>query len=240
MLKLSEIDVAILCGGLGKRLRTETKGGQKTMVSVDDQPFLDILLKYLSNQGFTRAVLCTGYHAEDVEEYYAKKDLGIEIAFSREKEPLGTGGAVKNAAKVIKSDSFFVLNGDCFCALKYQGFVDFHFEKGSMLSLVLSRLEDRKDFGTINVDDDGNILSFREKIEAVDPDEEVYVNTGIYCFNKEAVSFMPEEDRFSLELDYFPKVIGKKFYGYRTDDQFIDIGTPDRLKIAQEFLRKVE
>jgi len=173
---LKELDVAILCGGLGKRLRSETKGGQKTMVSFDDKPFLDILLEYLKGQGFARIVLCTGYHADDVEKYYQENNLGLEIVFSREEEPLGTGGAIKNAKAQIHSENFLVLNGDCFCALDYKEFVDFHFQRNAKTTLALSKLKEKKDFGTISVGSDDRIISFREKIQDDSDSEEIFAN----------------------------------------------------------------
>jgi NDP-sugar pyrophosphorylase family protein len=239
MKDLKEIDVAILCGGLGKRLREQTKGGQKTMVTFDEQPFLVILLEYLKKQGFRRVVLCTGHHAEDVEAYFDKLDIGMEIAYSKEESPLGTGGAIKNAKNVILSDPFLVLNGDCFCALDYKAFIDFHFQKKAQATLSLSRLDEKKDFGTIQVGDDGRILSFQEKIES-DQSDSVYVNTGIYCFNREAFDWMPGADQFSFETEFFPLIVDKQIYGFKEDKGFIDIGTPDRFKKAQELFRKAE
>ena len=239
MQNLNEMDVAILCGGLGKRLREQTKGGQKTMVEFDDQPFLVILLKYLKDQGFKRVVLCTGYHAEEVEKYFGQLELGLEIAYSKEPEPLGTGGAIKNAKVVIQSDPFLVLNGDCFCALDYQKFVDFHSQKKAKATLSLSRLEEKKDFGTIQIGEDDQILSFQEKVDSSKLDE-VFVNTGIYCFNQEVFDWMPDPDRFSFETEFFPLIVGRDVYGFKEDKGFIDIGTPDRFKKAQEMFRKVD
>ena len=237
--KLTELDVAILCGGLGKRLQEQTKGGQKTMVAFDDQPFLVILLNYLKKQGFKRVVLCTGHYAEVVEAYFDNLDLGIEIAYSKEEEPLGTGGAIKNAKAVIKSDPFLVLNGDCFCALDYKSFIEFHFQKNAQATLSLSKLEEKKDFGTIQVGGDDRILSFQEKIDSSQL-KEVYVNTGIYCFNREVFDWMPEANRFSFETEFFPFIIDNKVYGFKEENGFIDIGTPDRFKKAQELFKKSE
>jgi len=131
MKQLQNTDVLILCGGLGKRLRTEVGDSQKVMARINDRPFLDILLEYLKFQGFKRCILCVGYKADLVEQYYSGHSQGFEIAFSKEEEPLGTGGAIKNAREFVHSDQFFALNGDVFCAINYQEVMDFHLTNNS-------------------------------------------------------------------------------------------------------------
>ena len=110
--EIEKIDAVILCGGLGKRLKAVTGETPKVMAEFEGKPFLDILLQYLKQQGIRRAVLCTGYKSQEIEDYYKNNPQGMDIVISEEKEALGTGGAVKNAQNVIKSDSFFV-SDDC-------------------------------------------------------------------------------------------------------------------------------
>ena len=235
MSTLTNIDVAILCGGLGKRLRSEIGETQKAMAKIDEHPFLDILLQDLSRQGFKRVILCTGYQAQLLEDYYRHKDMGLIFEFSRESEPLGTGGAIKLVQGKVQSDSFLVLNGDCYSKVDYKKFLSFHESHKALISMVVSQMEDTKDFGTITLDDMHKVMDFKEKINS---EGIKYVNAGIYCFGKNIFALMPKEEKFSLEMDLFPKLTGGEFYGFEIRGSFIDIGTPERYKKAQQDLKK--
>lgn len=241
MSTLNNIDVVILCGGLGKRLRSEIGEAQKTMAKVDNEPFLDILLKYLLQQGFRRAILCTGYMAESIEQHYRNNDLGIAIEFSKEEEPLGTGGAIKNAVPLVQSDFFFALNGDCFCPMNYQEQFNFHVAHKASATLALTQIKNRSDYGSIRIDEEKRIVSFDEKMDEGTSEAlagPYFVNVGIYCFNRGVFPLVPTEDKFSIEKDFFPKMVDQGFFGFEVKEEFIDIGTPDRLKKAQRFVRK--
>jgi len=229
------IDVVILCGGLGTRLRSVTGAMPKVMVEVDGQPFLDVILKYLKQQGFRRVILCTGYQAEMVEVYYRERSHGLAIEFSKEEEPLGTGGALKNAQHLIQSNPFFVLNGDSFCALNFKDFLEFYQSKPMAAALAISKVEESKDCGGIVLDQTERITGFYEK-EAKNNWE--YVNAGVYCLSKDIFSLMSGEKKCSMEYDVFPRLVEKETYGFLVEKKFLDIGTPERLVQAKANLRK--
>jgi D-glycero-alpha-D-manno-heptose 1-phosphate guanylyltransferase len=114
---IKDIDVFILCGGLGSRLRAVSKGNPKPMVIVNGRPFVDSIIDYFAGFGCRRFVLGTGYKAKVIEDYYCEnKRSELKILFSREKTPLGTGGAVKKARKLLASDPVLVINGDSICS----------------------------------------------------------------------------------------------------------------------------
>lgn len=241
MINLKSIDVVILCGGLGKRLRPEVGRRQKTMALIQGQPFLDFLLTYLRRQGFRRVILCTGFQAGQVRDYYRKKSTGLEILFSPEKTPLGTGGAIRNARALIKSDPFVALNGDCFCRLNYRKFVEFFSSRHARAALVLSASRDRKDFGTVVTDARGRITGFMEKAaqDPAGPVKAAYTSNGIYCFGRDILNVMPRKKSFSIERDFFPKLPGllkQRFLGFVWSRPFIDIGTPERFRKAQKWI----
>ncbi len=233
MNKLSNIDVFILCGGLGKRLRSEVGEFPKVMADVDGRPFLDMLLDYFCSLGFKRAVLGTGYKAEIIEQYYEQNPPDCELVYSKEEEPLGTGGAVKYVEPHIQSDYFFVLNGDSFCRLDYKKFFDFHHQNDAIASIAVTEVSDQSDYGSITLDAEGKIIAFEEKIKSSGPK---YVNAGIYCFSKKVFDFMPKEDVFSIEKDFFPSLVSKSFYGFQIKEKFFDIGTPERYHQAKKEL----
>jgi len=233
-MNVSECDCVILCGGLGKRLQSIVHDVPKVMAQVDGRPFLDLIIEFLKSQNIKRIVLCTGHKADLIENYYREQDFGLMIDFSTEHEPLGTGGALKNAHEVILSDPFFVLNGDSFLSVDLQAFLDFHMEKKSIASMLVTEVNDSKDFGNLEIDENQQVVDFREKGIGT---KKQLVNAGIYCFSQTVFSCMPELKKFSLENDFFPKLIGNKFYGYCTDKEFMDIGTPERYESVKQKLQ---
>jgi len=230
-----DADFLILCGGLGTRLRAVTGDAPKVMAEVQGEPFLDFLLRYLIKQGAKRVILCAGYKAEEIAAHYKTKFSEIEIHFAVEKEPLGTGGALKNALPFVKSEYVFGLNGDCFTPVDYAELLAFHRQKSAAATLVGVRIEGNKDFGTLVMNDKDEILAFKEKFETRDVQ---YISAGIYCFNKRIFDLMPS-GKFSIEYDFFPKMIGRQFFGYKVEAPFIDIGTPERFAWAKDNLDKM-
>lgn len=234
-MKLNNVDVVIFCGGFGKRLRPRVGNLQKVMAEVNGRPFLDFLIENLKQQGIERIILCTGHNADMVEDYYRKNNSGLIFEFSSEDEPLGTGGALKNAGLLVKSSSFFCLNGDSFCNVSFSELLNFHNERQATSSLVVVKAKENSDFGGIVLDETGRIACFKEK----EPSSQcMYVNAGVYCFNKKIFSLMPDKKQFSLEYDFFPSLIGNKFYGFVTKQDFFDIGTPESYEKARKVLGK--
>jgi len=204
------------------------------MARVGERPFLDILLEHIADQGFQRVVLCVGYQADAVEEYYRQKKSPLVIEFSNETEPLGTGGALKLAESLVKVQRFFVLNGDSFCPVNFQKFLDFHLFNRALASIVLSRAKERQDFGTVVIDGQQKIVVFKEKVNS---DALALLNAGVYCFEKDIFQLVPKQKKFSLEHDVFPNLVDKKFYGFIIKESFTDIGTPERYNQAKSILK---
>lgn len=230
---LNNLDVVILCGGLGTRLQAVDADTPKVMMKFEDRPFLDIVIHHLKTQGLKRFILCTGHKSDWIEEYYKENDPGVEIVYSWEEKRLGTGGAIKNAQKYVQSDPFFVLNGDCYCDVDFQAFYDFYKEKNNMAAIVASNVKESKDFGSLDMDDNDQIHAFLEKEDR----GEAYINAGRYCFSKAVFDLMPEEDNFSVEFDVFPKIVEKGLYGFKHKGEFFDIGTPERFEKATQFFK---
>lgn len=234
--KTDKIEVVVLCGGLGKRLKPLISDRPKPMASINGRPFLDILINYGAEFGFRRFILCIGHMGRQIKKYYqGSRRRPVEILFSEEKEALGTGGAIKKAEPLIKSSPFLVINGDSFCKVDLRKFLDFHFEKKALVSIVMTHTEENKDYGTVTRGGLGRVIGFDEKARQHNAD---FINTGIYLFQKEILSLMPEGKRFSLEIDFFPKIIGREFYGYITEGLFVDIGTPEGYRKARRILSR--
>jgi len=232
--KPSDIDVVVLCGGKGKRLRSVVSDRPKPLADINGRPFLDALINYISAFGFRRFILCTGYMGTAVKKYYAAK-RGLDIIISHEEKPLGTAGAVKKAERLIKSDPFLVMNGDSICRADLLKLLAFHRKKGAEFSMVITRPEKGRDYGSVSIAGHGKIAFFREKEGAV---RGALINAGIYLLERKIFSRIPAGKKRSLEREIFPTLAGGHFYGYATKAKLIDIGTPERYARARRLFRR--
>lgn len=232
-----DINAVILCGGQGLRLRPLIHDRPKSMASINRRPFLDILIKRLVQYGIKRLILCVGYKAGMIFDYYANKKSSLEIVYSHETRPLGTGGALKKAKKLINSETFLAMNGDTICDINLNSFLRFHIRKGALLSMALVRAEQSSDFGSVSLDKNSRITGFQEK---KDGETAGLVNAGIYFMEKDIFLRMPGKERFSLEGDLFPGILNFKCYGFVNNHGFmLDIGTPQRYRQALGMAKKI-
>jgi len=228
------MDVIILCGGLGTRLRDVVGDRPKSMAEISGRPFLDILVDYVAHYGFTRFVLCTGFKGNWIKRYFENK-RGRFVVVSDEDRPLGTAGAIKNAESFIDSNTFLVLNGDSLCEIDIRDFIKFHIGKGALISIAVTRMEDPIEYGVIRLNKDQKIISFGEKIPTNGND---LINAGMYVFDKKILKEIPSGQKLSLEYDLFPRILDKGLYGYVTEKRLLDIGTPERLSMAKDYFRE--
>ena len=227
-----QTDVLILCGGFGKRLRSIVSNKPKPLVEIDNRAFLDLLIEYLAGYGFKRFILCTGYMGSAIVEHYETLFEHLEILFSQESQALGTAGAVKNAEPLIQSSPFLVANGDSFCQVDLGEFFGFHQRKAALSSIVVTPIQHSQEFGAITLNESQEIVSFEEKKAG---GKEALVNAGLYLFEKDVLSLIPPGQTYSLEVDLFPHLAGRGFYGYAVQSKLIDIGTPERYNQALSF-----
>ena len=234
---LEGIDTLILCGGLGTRLRTAVPDRPKALAEIAGRPFLDILLSELQAQGLRRFILCTGHGAEQIiARYQGRADA--QFAFSTEERPLGTGGAIAHATPLVRSDPFIVVNGDSLCRVSYRALLDFHRERNALLTIVGAPLGERTDVGAMRADDSQRILQFAEKTNRPATAGRRYVSAGIYVMNAAVVPAPSQSTPRSLEFDVFPDLVASaRCFVFPADALLIDIGTPERLKAAQDLLR---
>lgn len=236
---LCNMDVIILCGGLGKRLSPIIYDRPKVLAKIGNTTFLDILINNISSQGLKNIILCIGHLKDHIKRHFDYNDnynhKSYNIKFSEEEEPLGTGGALKNAIPLIRNDAFIAMNGDSICNVDFRDLVNFHINKNALLSMVLVRSLTSKDFGTAILNNSQRIISFNEKPINT---KESLINTGIYIMQKDILYHMPKRESFSLEYDLFPKLCNDRFYGFITEGDVIDIGTPERYEKAMDILTR--
>jgi D-glycero-alpha-D-manno-heptose 1-phosphate guanylyltransferase len=225
-------DVLILSGGAGTRLRSIVSDRSKVIAEVGGRPFLDIILEDLFKWRFKKICLGVGYMADQIINRY-KDDP--RISFSLENEMLGTGGAVKNALSLLTSKYILVMNGDSFCEVDYGCLFNFHSKNNSLLSIVLTKSSGRTDVGHVSINEFDQITGFQEKTSV--SEEERFTNAGIYLMDRRAMKFMPAQKVFSIERDFFPRMIGNRCFGFVVGGEVMDIGTPERYQEIDEYFR---
>jgi mannose-1-phosphate guanylyltransferase len=232
-------DVIVLCGGAGLRLRSVIGKAPKGMAAIGGRPFLELLLRQARCYGFARAILAVGYQKDAIQSHFGNQSCGLDLIHSPEEWPLGTGGALRQAASLAKSASILVMNGDSYTDADLGQFLDDYRASGADASVVIVAVDGRDDCGTVSVDRDGRLDAFAEKQRAAGTN---YVNAGIYLLSRQLVDGIPASREISLEKELFPKWIeeGRNIRGFIWPGTCVDIGTPDRYRAAQQLLGSIE
>lgn len=232
----SSMQVLVLAGGRGTRLRPMTNHTPKVMVEIKGTPFLEVLLKNLKKKGFTEIVLCVGYLSNVIKDYFKKgEELGIKITYSDEEIPLGTGGAIKNAEHLLEKE-FIVINGDTFVDLDLKKMIEFSQKKGKLCTISAYKGNDKESdfFNNLLLDENFNVIEYSKtkKLSAMN-----YVDVGVYYFRKDVFEKIEKKNPYSVEFDVFPKLIkDKQIAGFPIDKKFYDIGT---IKRVDKFSQKI-
>lgn len=229
---LSKATGVILAGGLGSRLRLSVTDRPKVMAEVKGRPFISYLLDQLYKAGITKIVISTGYMADFIERTLGDSYKGLDIIYSRENKPLGTGGALKLAGQYMNGGYALVMNGDSFVEYDVQRFLSWHVMKRASVSMVLAWVDNVNRFGSIKVNAEDDVNCFVEKGNMSGSG---LINAGVYLMKQETVDTIPDETPFSLEKQFFPYLVGRGLYGYKTSERFIDIGTPESFAKVQSF-----
>lgn len=218
------MEVIILAGGLGTRLRGVIGDAPKCMAPVNGQPFLHYIFREIEQQGATRVILSLGYRHEAVLEWLTGTRWSFEVDHVIEQEPLGTGGGIRLAMQQVKEPSALVLNGDTLFRIPLAALVGFHSATGAVTSLALKPMRHFDRYGIVVTGTDGRIISFEEKKAR----EAGLINGGIYCISTAEFLALSLPERFSFEKDYLEAMKDElPFYGLECDNYFIDIGVPE-------------
>jgi mannose-1-phosphate guanylyltransferase len=232
-------DALVLCGGAGTRLRSVTGDAPKGMASVGGRPFLELLLRQLRRNGVGRVILAVGYRAEVIREHFGDRIFGLDVVYSVESSPLGTGGALRNAVDLIQTDEVLVMNGDSYTDADLRGLVAEHRRVAAEASMVVVPTDGRGDVGSVAVDENGCLALFAEKESSSGIR---YNNAGIYVLSLALLKKLAPGVQISLERDLFPQWIqqGKLMKAMVHSGGCMDIGTPERFGAAQDVLAQVE
>jgi NDP-sugar pyrophosphorylase family protein len=202
----------IIAGGEGERLRPLTSDRPKNMVPVAGKPLVDHQLGWLAPNGVTDVIFLCGYKAEVLEEHVGDGSrFGVRVRYSREAEPLGRGGALRQGSSLVPPGESEVIacNGDILTSQPLEPVLSFHRANKAMATVMLTPL--RSPFGIVDVDDGGRISSFREK-----PVLPYWVNAGIYVLDRDFFGRLPE--RGDHETETFPGLAQeRRLYGFKSE-----------------------
>lgn len=232
----SNINVAILVGGLGTRLKPIVNDRPKVMALIHGRPFLTYILDQINDAGLKEVILCVGYMGKYIESEVGLTYRNLTLRYSYEYEPLGTGGALRNANDLLSSGSILIMNGDSYCQYDLGEFWSFHEQNEAVASILLTFVGDTSRYGAVKINDHNHVLAFEEKRSFTGPG---WINAGIYLIDKDAIAGIPSKLFVSLEKEIFPSLIGKELYGFMNDGLFIDIGTPDDFTKAGGLFKQI-
>jgi mannose-1-phosphate guanylyltransferase len=210
-----------------------TKNTPKPMLTVAGIPVTEHQLNMAKAAGITRIVLATSYLAELFTPYFGDgSKWGMQIQYAVEKSPLGTGGAIRNAAKLIdSSESIVILNGDVLSSHNLAEQIRQHEAHDADVTLHLTKVDDARAYGSVPTDPNGRVSAFLEKMENPVTNQ---INAGCYVFNPRVLESIPLDTVVSVERETFPALVasGAAVYGYIESSYWVDIGTPHALMNA--------
>ena len=220
----------LLVGGFGTRLKPLTDEYPKPMLPVAGLPVTEHQIIAAKKAGIHTLVLATSYLADVFTPYFGDgSKWGIKIVYAVEKEPLGTGGAIRNAAEFLSRDEPIVIfNGDVLSRHSIADQIAFHEIKKADVTLHLIQVEDARAFGCVPTDSDGRVTAFLEKMENPVTNS---INAGCYVFSPEVIDQIPLGKVVSVERETFPTLVssGRPVYGYLEESYWLDVGTPAAL-----------
>ena len=224
---MKALKALILAGGFGTRLRPLSCTRPKIIFPIVNKPLLQWTLERLARNKIKEAILAVNYQSEVFLKRYRISKCGVNITYSRDplKKPLGTGGPIKRAEKLLGYDEpFLVLNGDIFADVNYTEILKLHEEKNAVATIALHRVEEPSRYGVAELTKQNRIKRFVEKPPRGAAPTNL-INAGVYVLNPKIFSYIPKGQTVSFEREVFPKLVEEgKLYGYAFDGFWMDIG----------------
>jgi len=232
---MKKLDIIILCGGLGKRIKNKSKGKPKILIEIRKKiPFIEYLLHSLEIKQFKSVILSIGFRRNKIIQYI-KKNPNKNLRYSIEKKPLDTGGAIKNVILKKKiTNPFFVINGDSFFSFNFENLLNTKVLQSKKSYIVLKKSEKEKRFDQFKI--------LKNKLIMLKKDEKgsYLINSGLYLFYKKNFD-IEKKTKFSIENDIIPKLISSNKMNYvkNSSNIFFDIGVPKDLEKFKKYISKV-
>lgn len=224
-----------MAGGEGERLRPLTCTVPKPMALLLDKPILSYSIELIKKHGIDRAAITLGYLPDEIQNAFGDgSEDGISLRYFTESRPLGTAGGVRSAKEFL-TETFCVLSGDGITDVNLTDALNFHREKKALATVVVKRVSNPTQYGLVTLASDGRIERFTEKPSWSHVTSDL-VNTGIYIFEPEILSYIPADQPYDFGKDLFPYLLkaGAPIYGFSTDAYWCDIGDFTAYLSAQE------
>jgi D-glycero-alpha-D-manno-heptose 1-phosphate guanylyltransferase len=228
-------EAIILAGGLGTRLRPEVPDLPKCLAPVGGRPFIAYVTDHFRREGIGRFIFALGYKSAWFDSFFHAEFPNGGFDISLEEEPLGTGGAIRQACEQVEGTTVLILNGDTFFRIGLKALAEFHANNEAGCSLCLKPMRDFDRFGVVELSDEGRVSRFREKQYYLSG----LINGGVYALNKTALLREEWPKVFSFEKDYLEAGREKRLYGLVQDRYFIDIGIPEDYRRVQQELNEI-
>ena len=228
----------ILVGGEATRLRPLTCNTPKAMVPVLNTPFLEHVIRNLSEHQIEDIVLAQAHLAQPINDYFGNGSrFGVRLSYVVEDTPLGTAGAIKNAERYL-DETFLVLNGDIFTDLDITAMIDFHRDQQAKATIALTPVDDPTAYGLVETDICSMITRFLEKPTWSEVTTNM-INAGTYVLEPEVLTQIPPQTKVSIERETFPLLLtqGEPVYAYPSSGYWMDMGTPEKyLQLHRDLL----
>ena len=229
------MQVVILVGGLATRLQSITEKIPKSMIRINEKPFLEYQIELLKKSGLVDILLCAGYLGSQIKDYFGDgKKFGVSLSYSEEKQELvGTGGALKKAENLL-ADEFFVMYGDSYLLLDYQEIAGYfhNFHKRGLM--VVYKNYSRFDKSNVIIKD--GIVKIYDKEDS--SPEMVYIDEGISILKKEILGDFPSEKAFALDEVFQRLIRAKELLAFQTKQRFYEIGSGQGLHDFKKLILK--
>ena len=227
-------EAIILAGGLGTRLRSAVPELPKCMAPVGGRPFIHYITNYFRRAGITHFIFALGYKSNSFDTFFREDFPAGDYSISLEQEPLGTGGAIRQACTIAREDSVLILNGDTFFGIGLPELSAFHQANDADCCLCLKPMTNFDRFGVVELDQNRQVRQFREKQHYTAG----LINGGVYALNRQRFLAENLPEKFSFEKDYLEQG-GHRLYGLIQDNYFIDIGIPEDYRRVQQEINQL-
>ena len=226
----------ILAGGLGTRIKDTLGDLPKSMADINGKPLLAYILRNLKQQGISHIILAVGHRHEPILDYFGQNYEGMQVSYSVEEEPLGTGGAMKKAFS-LAGPVAFVLNGDTYFDADLKSLYEQHVKSGAVISIALKPMKDFDRYATVQIDETGRIKGYKEN----QPTASGTISGGIYVIDRSVFENKDLGDKFSFETDIMESTYQElPFFGFSFDTYFIDVGIPQDYERAKDELTGID
>ncbi len=224
--------IVVLAGGLATRLGELSKNQPKSMIKINNKPFLQYQLELFKKNGITRVLLCLGYLGEQIEKYFGTGSrFGMNIKYSYENKPLSTAGAIKNAGLLL-DDEFFTIYGDSYVFLDFRDIYNYFHSKNKQALMTVYKNDNLYDSSNTVIQDEF-VLKYNKHQKTSDM---TYIEYGVNLFRKEILSKIPEDSYYELGDVFNSLIKDKELLAYQVKERFYEIGSLNGLADFKKYI----